>query len=85
MDDITRRRWELIADECFDRAYAAAQRDAASKKAVTPTATPMPRPSLRWLAGWLLNRCPASWSRWAPRSVIESAYRQLQHHRLEGF
>ena len=44
----------------------------------------MPRPSIRYLAGWLVNTAPASWSRWAPRWALEAAYRQLLRRQLEG-
>ncbi|MFM7550074.1 MAG: hypothetical protein ACKO8I_14655 [Cyanobacteriota bacterium] len=44
----------------------------------------MPRPSIRYLAGWLVNTAPARWSRWAPRWALEAAYRQLLRRKLEG-
>lgn len=40
----------------------------------------MPHHRILWAAGWLLNRCPPSWARFALRLVLEAAYRQ----RLEG-
>lgn len=40
---------------------------------------------LLWAAGWLLNRAPADWAPRVPRVVVESAYRQIQRRRLEGF
>jgi hypothetical protein len=36
-----------------------------------------------WLAGWLLNRLPPWCSQWAPRRVLESAYRQRHREWLE--
>ena len=45
----------------------------------------MLRPSLLALAGALLNRCPPSWVRYTPRTVVEAAYRQLNRRRMEGF
>jgi hypothetical protein len=36
------------------------------------------------LAGALLNRCPPPWARFAPRAVVEAAYKQLNRRRMEG-
>lgn len=44
----------------------------------------MPHHRILWAAGWLLNRCPPSWAPFAPRVVVEAAYRQLNRQRLEG-
>lgn len=44
----------------------------------------MPRRSLLALAGALLNRLPPPWARFAPRAVVEAAYKQLNRRRLEG-
>lgn len=44
----------------------------------------MPRPSLLALAGALLNRLPVWCSRFAPRPVLEAAYRQRHRQWLEG-
>jgi hypothetical protein len=41
-------------------------------------------PQLIALAAALLNRCPPGWARFAPRVVVEAAYRQLNRGRLEG-
>ena len=40
-------------------------------------------PRLIALAAALLNRCPPHWARYAPRVVLEAAYRQLNRQRLE--
>ena len=44
---------------------------------------PAPMPHLVALAGALLNRLPPWCVRLAPRPVVEAAYRQLNHARLE--
>jgi hypothetical protein len=35
----------------------------------------MPHHRILWPAAWLLNRCPPSWAPYAPRVVVEAAYR----------
>jgi hypothetical protein len=43
----------------------------------------MPMPSLIWPLAWLLNRLPPACVHFAPRVVVEAAYRQLNRERLE--
>jgi hypothetical protein len=40
-------------------------------------------PRLLWLLGWLLNRLPPWCAHWAPRAVLEAAYRQRLRDWLE--
>ena len=42
----------------------------------------MPMPSLIWPLAWLLNRLPPACVHFAPRVVVEAAYRQLNRKRL---
>ena len=48
-----------------------------------PSVLLMPMPSLIWPLAWLLNRLPPACARFAPRVVVEAAYRQLNRKRLE--
>jgi len=48
------------------------------------TAQTMKTPQrLLWLFGWLLNRLPPWCAGWAPRAVLEAAYRQRLRDWLE--
>lgn len=38
---------------------------------------------LLWACGWLLNRLPVWMARFAPRPVLEAAYRQRHREWLE--
>jgi len=44
MDDATRRHWEQMADQCFDRAYRAAQRAVTIKPANNQVPGPKAKP-----------------------------------------
>jgi len=44
MDDATRRHWEQMADQCFDRAYRAAQRAVTIKPANNQVPGPRKKP-----------------------------------------
>jgi hypothetical protein len=50
------------------------------RKASQPVKAPH---RLLWFLGWLLNRLPPWCAHWAPRAVLEAAYRQRLRDWLE--